>query len=105
MPDIPYTHHLFVCQNERPAGHPRGDCASKGAAAVHAALKAAAKSAHPGLNIRVNKSGCLDTCEHGVSVVVYPEAAWYGGVTEADVADIAASLQPGACPVERLEIR
>lgn len=28
-------------------------------------------------NIRVNKAGCLDQCEQGPAVVIYPEGAWY----------------------------
>lgn len=105
MAEVPYDLHVFVCQNERPVGHPRGDCASKGSAAVHAALKSPVKAVCPDANIRVNKSGCLDVCEHGVAVVVYPSAVWYGGVRESDTGEIAASLIRGACPVERLEIR
>jgi (2Fe-2S) ferredoxin len=67
-------------------------------------LKLAVKAACPDANIRVNKSGCLDVCEHGVAVVVYPSGVWYGGVHEGDAAEIAASLSAGACPVARLEI-
>jgi (2Fe-2S) ferredoxin len=35
--------------------------------------------------VRANKSGCLDQCELGPTVVIYPQAIWYGGVTLADV--------------------
>ena len=38
--------------------------------------------------VRANMAGCLDQCEHGVTVVIYPEAVWYGGVTAADVPEI-----------------
>jgi (2Fe-2S) ferredoxin len=38
--------------------------------------------------VRANTAGCLDQCEHGVAVVVYPEQVWYGGVTPADVPEI-----------------
>ena len=38
--------------------------------------------------VRANQSGCLDQCEHGPNIVVYPEAIWYGHVTEADVDEI-----------------
>lgn len=38
--------------------------------------------------VRANKSGCFDQCEKGAAVVVYPNTVWYGGVTEADVAEI-----------------
>jgi (2Fe-2S) ferredoxin len=29
------------------------------------------------LNLRVQKSGCLDFCEQGPTCVVYPEGTWY----------------------------
>lgn len=41
--------------------------------------------------VRANKAGCLDQCEHGVTVVVYPEQVWYGGVTVDDVEEIVQS--------------
>ena len=52
--------------------------------------------------VRANQSGCLDQCEHGPNIVVYPEAVWYGGVTEADVDEIIDSHIVGGKPVERL---
>jgi len=38
--------------------------------------------------VRANQSGCLDQCEHGPNLVVYPDAVWYGHVTEADLDEI-----------------
>jgi len=52
--------------------------------------------------VRANQSGCLDQCEHGPNIVVYPEAVWYGGVTEGDVDEIIDSHIIGGKPVERL---
>ena len=52
--------------------------------------------------VRANQSGCLDQCEHGPNIVVYPEAVWYGRVTEADVDEIIDSHIVGGKPVERL---
>ncbi len=54
--------------------------------------------------VRANKSGCLDQCEVGPTVVVYPEAVWYDGVTAEDVDEIIASHIVGGKPVERLII-
>ncbi len=103
MAQVPYRMHVLVCQNQRPDGHPRGDCASRGAASVLAALKAGTKA--QGLSgVRVNGSGCLDTCEQGVSVVVYPEGVWYGAVQESDVPEIVVKHVVAGCPVERLRI-
>jgi len=55
--------------------------------------------------MRANEAGCLDQCEHGVTVVVYPEGVWYGGVTPADVPEIVEQHLQGGVPVERLRIR
>jgi (2Fe-2S) ferredoxin len=55
--------------------------------------------------VRANKSGCLDACAHGPTVVVYPEGVWYGGVTVADVPEIVERHLVGGEPVERLRLR
>ncbi len=83
-----FQRHVFVCVNERPPGNPKGCCKAKGAEAVRDELK---KRLHEiGLKgvVRANNSGCLDQCENGVTVVVYPEQVWYGHVTVADVPEL-----------------
>jgi (2Fe-2S) ferredoxin len=98
----PFEQHLFICTNQRPADHPRGSCAPAGDDALQKAFKKAL--AERGLNrrIRANKAGCLDQCEKGPTVVVYPEAVWYGRVTEADVNEIIEQHIIGGTPVARL---
>jgi len=100
----PFKRHVFICTNERPPGHPKGDCSSKGSWDVVKAFKA--ELAQHGLkgSIRAQRAGCLDNCSLGVSVVVYPEAVWYGGVTVDDVAEIVESHLLGGKPVERLRL-
>ena len=79
-----YEAHVFCCTNRRPAGHPRGCCAEKGGEALRDHMKSSAKDL--GLkNVRTNNAGCLDRCELGPTVVIYPQAIWYGGVKLADV--------------------
>ena len=46
--------------------------------------------------------GCLGPCFEGPTVVVYPEAVWYVGVTPADVPEIVESHLAGGIPVARL---
>lgn len=84
----PYDKHLFICTNQRVAGHPRGCCADKGGMEIRAAF--ARGLADRGLKgkVRANKSGCLDACEMGATVVVYPQGVWYLGVTLNDVDEI-----------------
>lgn len=77
--------HLFVCCNRREPGHARGCCDPEGAGALKAALKEALKARKLGPTVRVNEAGCLDQCEYGPTVVVYPRQIWYGCVTLADV--------------------
>jgi (2Fe-2S) ferredoxin len=98
----PFQRHLFVCTNRRPDGHPKGCCATKGGEEVHARLKAelGARGLHQ--TMRANKAGCLDACEQGVSMVVYPEGVWYGGVTVDDVKEIVDEHLVAGRPVERL---
>ena len=68
--------HAFVCTNQRDPKKPRECCAAKNSLDVMTRLKQAAKSA--GIkDVRVNKSGCLDKCEQGMSCVVYPDGIWY----------------------------
>lgn len=80
-----FTHHLFVCSNRRAEGHPRGCCDPAGCDAIRNALKA--EIARRGLQgaVRANQAGCLDQCELGPVLVIYPQAIWYGGVRVEDV--------------------
>jgi len=102
---MPYfDKHIFICTNERPAGHPRGDCTKRGSAAVREAFKAEISERGLKNRMRANAAGCLDNCEMGCSVVVYPDDVWYGKVTAADVKEIVESHLLGGKPVERLVI-
>jgi (2Fe-2S) ferredoxin len=53
---------------------------------------------------RVNQAGCLDQCEHGPVVVIYPQAIWYGNVRVEDVPRIVADTLVGGKVVEDLVI-
>ena len=37
------------------------------------------------MQVRANSAGCLDQCEAGPTLVIYPQAIWYGNVQEEDV--------------------
>ena len=97
----PFERHLFICCNQRPPDHPRGCCDPDASDALQKAFKKAL--AERGVSrVRANKSGCLDQCERGPSVVVYPDNVWYGHVTEADVNEIVEEHIIGGRPVTRL---
>jgi (2Fe-2S) ferredoxin len=100
-----YRHHVFVCENRRPADDPRGCCAAKGSEAIRAAFKE--EIARRGLKreVRANVAGCLDACADGPTVVVYPEGVWYGHVRVEDVPEIVERHLVNGVPVERLLLK
>ena len=83
-----FARHVFVCINERAPDHPRGCCKAKGGGEVRDALKKELKARGLDDRIRANNAGCLDQCETGITVVVYPEQVWYGHVTVADIPEL-----------------
>jgi (2Fe-2S) ferredoxin len=99
-----FERHVFVCHNSRPAGAPRPSCTADGVSALHAELQQRVKAAGLAGRVRINKAGCLDQCEHGPTVVVYPEAVWYGHVQPEDAAEIVAEHLVAGRPVERLRL-
>jgi (2Fe-2S) ferredoxin len=99
-----YRHHVFFCLNQRDAGE--NCCANHNAEALQAYAKQRIKELK--LNgrgmIRINKSGCLDRCDEGPIIVVYPEEVWYSYSSKADIDEIIDSHLRGGKPVERLRI-
>jgi (2Fe-2S) ferredoxin len=100
-----FDKHIFICENKREQGHPRGCCSEKGSSEIKDLLKKRLKELGLNSKIRANTSGCLDACEHGPTIVVYPEQIWYGGVTKNDVEEIIQSHLINNNMVERLLIK
>ncbi|MFN7947171.1 MAG: (2Fe-2S) ferredoxin domain-containing protein [Blastocatellia bacterium] len=100
-----YEHHIFICTNKRPPENPRGCCDPEGLGELQLAFKRELAARGLKESIRANKAGCLDQCESGPTVVVYPEGIWYGGVKAEDVAEIIESHIMNGVPVERLKMR
>lgn len=99
-----YERHVFFCCNERTDG--RACCNARGASAMRDYAKERLKElglAGPG-KARINQAGCLDRCEEGPCVVVYPEAVWYTYVDRADVDEILEEHVRRGRIVERLRI-
>ena len=80
-----FTHHIFVCCNQRSPDHQRGCCNPDGSSRLRTALKAAVGQRGLKPAVRANSAGCLDQCEHGPTLAIYPQGIFYGGVTLADV--------------------
>jgi len=99
-----YRYHVFFCVNQREDGQCCGQCGSQDQRDY---LKRRTKElgiAGPG-QVRINTAGCLDRCENGPVIVVYPEGVWYTYVDREDLDDILQQHLIDGRPVERLRIR
>ncbi|MGE0127342.1 MAG: ferredoxin [Blastocatellales bacterium] len=99
-----FEHHIFVCANQRPPENPRGCCDPEGLGALQLHFKKELAARGLKASVRANRAGCLDQCEHGPTVVVYPEGVWYGGVKPEDVEEIVQSHIINKVPVARLKL-
>jgi (2Fe-2S) ferredoxin len=99
-----YRKHVFFCCNKREA--PERCCADRGAHDMRQHAKDRIKALGqdgPG-KVRINQAGCLDRCEEGPVLVVYPDAVWYTYVDRDDIDEIIDRHVMGGEVVERLKI-
>ena len=99
-----YERHVFFCCNQPDGERPWSN--DKGASRMRDYAKARVKAlalAGPG-KVRVNQAGCLDRCEEGPCVVVYPDAVWYTYVDESDIDEIIEEHLQNGRIVERLRM-
>ena len=100
-----FIKHIFICNNERSKDDPRGCCTQRGSLDL---IDFAKKKIHDmGLKgkVRVNKAGCLDACQYGPSMVIYPDEVWYSPKTAADMEEILTEHVLNDRVVERLTIK
>ena len=99
---MPFKHHLFFCLNERSNGE--NCCAQHNAFELFTYAKNRIKEL--GLSgagkIRINKAGCLDACNLGPVMVIYPEGIWYTFIDTDDIEEIIQSHLIKGKSVERL---
>lgn len=99
-----FQYHVFFCTNHRENGDQC--CEQYNASEIRAYAKAKIKQL--GLSgegkVRINTAGCLDRCELGPVMVVYPEEVWYSYVDRSDIDEIIESHLQNGEPVERLRI-
>jgi (2Fe-2S) ferredoxin len=87
-----FEKYVFVCVNERPAGE-RVSCGGSFCGKELAArLKEEVKKAGTADKIRVSKSMCLDVCEEGANVLIYPDDLWLKHVELSDIPSILEKL-------------
>jgi (2Fe-2S) ferredoxin len=97
-----FEKHIFVCTNTRPPDHPTPSCGPKGGLEIQKKFKERLAALGLKSKVRANQSGCLDACQNGVAVVIYPQGLWYKNVTVDDVDEIIEKSVIGNGVVERL---
>lgn len=99
-----YQHHVFICTNLREDGSE--SCQQCNAKEMRSHMKKRSKQlglVHSG-QARINTAGCLNRCEDGPVMVIYPEAVWYSFVDEDDIDEILEEHLLKGNIVERLNI-
>ena len=99
-----YKHHVFFCCNQRPEGEMC--CAKLGAveAQTYAKDRIGQLKLKGQGKVRINKAGCMDRCDEGPVLVVYPEAVWYQYVDTDDIEEIIQEHLVNGRLVARLQI-
>lgn len=99
-----YARHVFFCCNQRTNGE--RCCNDAGAQKMRDYAKSRVKElALSGKGkVRINNAGCLDRCDQGPVLVVYPEGVWYTYVDQEDIDEIISEHLQNGRVVERLRI-
>jgi (2Fe-2S) ferredoxin len=99
-----FQHHVFFCTNQRANGE--ASCEDHGASALRAYAKDRVRALGAELRgkVRINTAGCLDRCEQGPVLVIYPEAVWYTFNSRADIDEILDEHLRHGRVVERLKL-
>ena len=98
-----FEKHIFICTNQRAEGEKKS-CGEACGMELVKAFKKALKDNNLKGRMRAQRAGCLDACETGPSMVVYPEGIYYGGVQLSDVDEIVNEHLVNNRPVQRLVV-
>ncbi len=83
-----YDKHIFICTNQRAVQAPRKSCGEAHGMEIVDAFKKKLKELNLPIKLRAQKSACLDICDFGQTLVIYPEGVFYVGVELSDVEEI-----------------
>lgn len=87
-------HHIFVCASFRVAGESKGVCHKKDAGSLLGYLES--ELSDRGMeDVMVSSTGCLNRCEKGPVMIVYPEGFWYGEMNEQKIDEVLDALEDG----------
>lgn len=101
MSEPVFHKHIFICTNQRTGGE-RKSCGEQHGMELVTAFKKSLKERQLPIRVRAQRAGCLDICDFGPTIAVYPEGVFYVNVQLSDVEEIIQSHILGDKPVERL---
>ncbi len=99
-----FKYHVFFCCNQREPG--AACCNNHGASEMkdYAKDRINALGLKGKGKVRINSAGCLDRCDEGPVLVVYPEGTWYTYVDKTDIDEIVEEHLVNGRVVDRLKI-
>lgn len=105
MVTLIYDKHIFICTNQRAAGAARKSCGEAHGLEIVDAFKKRLKELDLPIKVRAQKAGCLDICDFGQTLVVYPEGIFYVNVQLSDVNELIEEHIVNNRQVERLMLK
>ena len=97
-----FNKHIFICTNQRPPDSPRKSCGETHGMEIVDAFRKKLNEKKLPIKVRAQRAGCLDVCDYGQTVVVYPEGIFYVGVELTDIDEIISEHILNNRPVQRL---
>ena len=98
-----FEKHVFICTNQKTGG--KKCCGEAVGLELVAKFKKILKDKNLNIRIRAQRAGCIDACDFGPSLVVYPEGTYYGHLTLDDVEKIIEQHLINGKVVEELELK
>ena len=89
---VPFQKTVFVCTNARDGGRVACGNPGRGGLELCEALKHGVKKLGLKGKVRVARTGCLDLCEKGPNVFLYPDGAWLSELKPEDAEGILKKL-------------
>ncbi len=91
-------HHIFVCASFR-GTEAKGKCIKKDSLQLISYMQE--ELVDRGLNAMVSSTGCLNLCEEGPVMIIYPQAYWYRGVESEEAVDAILDALEAGKPAEQ----
>lgn len=100
-----YDKHIFICVNQRAADAARKSCGEAHGMEIVDAFKKKLNALNLPIKLRAQKAGCLDICDFGQTIAIYPDGVFYVGVELRDVDEIINEHIINNRVVERLRLK